>query len=456
MSKLYISAKKALGARDKLIFLGATETLAVLSARDGRREGTIISPVPYACVRPPVLLHMNRRLRWLLVVALIALMVAGLVFWMQARRAPPDSARPAAPAADAIVLELMAADILTASVTPLARTIPVSGTVRAVQSAVVKARVPGEVVQIAVREGEQVRRGQVLVRQDTTELDLRLRQAQQQVASAQAQQETASRALANNRALVDQGFISPTALETSLHNETAARAALTVAQAATDLARKALADATLRSPIDGWVSQRLMQPGERAPVDARILELVDLSRMEIDVALPAEDVAGVQAGRPATLQVDGVDGEITARVARINPSAQAGSRAVAVYLVIEGQPGLRHGLFARGRVLLEERSALTVPPSAVRNDRPLPYVRVLEGNRIIARTVRIGVRGASGGQDAVEILEGLVEGERLLAGTVGTVGDGVSWRPSPTAGSSSAPLGSAPPPATALPAAATR
>ena len=399
---------------------------------------------------------MNRRLRWLLVFALIATVVAGLMLWMQGRRAAPSVTPAAASAAHDVVLELTAADVLTATVGPLARSVPVSGTVRAIRSAIVKARVPAEIVDIAVREGEQVRRGQVLVRQDTTELDLRLRQAQQQVTSAQAQYETAQRALANNRALVDQGFISPTALETSLHNETAARAALTVAQAAADLAGKSLADATLRSPIDGWVSQRMMQAGERAPVDARILELVDLSRMEIEVALPPEDVAGVQTGRPAWLKVDGVPDEIPARVARINPSAQAGSRAVAVYLAIDGQSDLRQGLFAQGQVLLEERSALTVPPSAIRADRPLPYVRVLEGTRIVARTVRTGVRGKSAGRDAVEILEGLVEGERVLAGTVGHVGDGVSWRPSPTGGPASPPRGSAPPPTTALPSAPTR
>ncbi len=386
---------------------------------------------------------MNRRLRWLLVVVLIAAVMAALMLWMRARQPPTPSAAPAAQAADAIVLELTAGDILTVTAAPLARSVPVSGTVKAVRSAIVKARVPGEIVEITVREGEPVRRTQVLVRQDTTELDLRLRQAQQQVASAQAQHETARRALANNRALLDQGFISPTALETSLQNEIAARAAWTVAQAAADLATKALGDATLTSPIDGWVSQRMMQPGERAPVDARILEVVDLSRMEIEVALAPEEVAGLQPDRPATLQVDGVSGQIAARVSRINPTAQVGSRAVAVYLSIDGQPGLRQGLFARGEVLLDERRALAVPPSAIRADRPWPYVRVLEGPRIVTRTVRTGVRGKSAGQDVVEILEGLAEGERVLAGTVGPVADGAPWRASAMGGTVSPPGGSA-------------
>jgi RND family efflux transporter MFP subunit len=288
--------------------------------------------------------------------------------------------------------------------------------------------VAGEILRIHAREGEAVKAGQRLVEQDTTELDLRLRQAEQQAASARAQLEIAQRPLANNRALVAQGFISATALEASVSNEAAAQAALMVAQAAVDLARKARADALLASPINGLVAQRLAQPGERVSVDARILEVVDLSRLEVEAALPAEDVVALRVGQPAALRVDGIDAEIPARVARINPSAQAGARTVAVYLAIDGQPGLRQGLFARGRVVLEERPALVLPPSAVRTDRALPYVLALEGEQIVARTVRTGARGRTGAQEAVEVVEGLAPGARVLAGSAGAIAEGTRWR----------------------------
>ena len=188
---------------------------------------------------------MTRRLRWLIAVALVAALGAAVFRLVIERRSAASAAPTAAVPTQALALELTEADIVTATPAALSRAIDVSGTVRAVQSAFVKARVAGEIVRIRVREGEPVRAGQVLVEQDTTELDLRLRQAEQQAASARAQLEIAQRTLANNRALVTQGFISPTALETSVSNEAAAQASLLVAQAAVDLARKARADATL-------------------------------------------------------------------------------------------------------------------------------------------------------------------------------------------------------------------
>jgi RND family efflux transporter MFP subunit len=398
---------------------------------------------------------MTRRFRWLIAFALFAALGAAVFRLVIERRSAASAAHTAAAPAQAPALELTDSDILTATPGALSRAVDVSGTVRAVQSAFVKARVAGEIVRIRVREGEPVRAGQVLVEQDTTELDLRMRQAELQAASARAQLEIAQRTLANNRALVTQGFISPTALETSVSNEAAAQASQLVAQAAVDLARKARADATLAAPIAGLVAQRLAQPGERVSVDARILEIVDLSRLEAEAALPPEDVVVLQPGRPATLRVDGIEGDIPARVARINPSAQAGARTVAVYLALEGRPGLRQGLFARGRVLLDEREALVLPPSAVRADRALPYVLALEGERVVARTVRTGVRGRAGDLEAVEVLEGLAPGTRVLAGSVGAVAEGSRWRlaaRAPAAGGAPPAAPAAAPAATAAPA----
>jgi RND family efflux transporter MFP subunit len=385
---------------------------------------------------------MTRTTKWLLAAAaLLGLAWAGWEGW-QARKGPaadapagraagPAGAASGAAARSGPVLEFNATDIQAAEPRELSVGVELSGSVRAVSTALVKARVAGEIVRLTVREGDAVKAGQVLVEQDAQELELRLRQAEQQLASARAQAEIAQRTLANNRALVGQGFISPTALESAISNDAAAQAAVASASAAVDIARKARADAVLTAPISGLVAQRLAQPGERVGVDARILEIVDLSRLELEAAIAPQDVAALRVGRPARLQVEGLAEPVRAQVARINPSAQPGSRTVPVYLALQPHPALRQGLFATGRIEVERRRALAVPVSAVRTDRPRPYVLRLEGDRVTARTVALGVRAEVDGSAWVEVTQGLAAGDRLLAGSAGAVPEGSLWRMAP-------------------------
>jgi RND family efflux transporter MFP subunit len=361
-----------------------------------------------------------------LLVALVVAGVAGLAALWRGRQATPPVPPVAVPAAEP-ALELGEPDLVRARRVELAHVVEVSGGLRALDSAFVKARVPGEVQAVLAREGEAVKRGQLLVRLDPTELDWRLRQAEQTAEANRAQLDIARRALDNNRALVAQGFISATALDNSVANHAAAQANLNAALAAVEIARKARRDADLVAPIAGVVAQRLVQPGERVPVDARLLEIVDPSRLELEAAIAPADAVALRVGAPASLQVDGLAAPVSARVARINPSAQAGSRAVLAYLALEPQPGLRPGLFARGTVELGRASVVGVPASALRIEQSRPYMLQVDGERAVQRPVTPGRRGRVDGVEWVEV-SGVDDGATLLAGTVGIVRDGTRVR----------------------------
>ena len=369
---------------------------------------------------------MKTWLRWLL--PAVALLIAlGLgARWLKGRKAA-DGAPAAAVAASAAAptLELAAQDVLTVQPQRLTRGLEVSGSLKAVNSAFVKARVGSEIKRLSVREGDSVRPGQVLGELDATEFELRLRQAEQQAAAARAQLDIAQRQLTNNKALVAQGFISPTALETSISSEAGAQATLMAAQAGVDLARKSRNDTVLIAPIGGLVAQRLAQPGERVAVDARILEIVDLSRLELEAAVAPQDLASLKIGAQARLTLDGSSDAVPATVVRINPSAQAGSRTVTAYLSVAGQPSLRNGLFARGWIDLDQRTVLTLPLSAVRTDQAQPYAIRIRDGRSELRPLTLGARGQAGGVVVVEILQGLAEGDRVLAASAGLVPAGV-------------------------------
>ncbi|MDT7514762.1 efflux RND transporter periplasmic adaptor subunit [Rhodoferax mekongensis] len=324
-----------------------------------------------------------------------------------------------------VSLELGPADLVHASTVELTRTLPVSGPIKAVSSAFVKARVAGELQGLTVREGDMVKAGQVLARVDSTEYQARTRQAQQQAESAKAQVDIARRSFENNRKLVDQGFISQTALESSSASLAAAEASYRAAMAGVDVAAKSLEDTVLRAPISGQVAQRLTQPGERVAIDARVLEIVDLSRLEVEASLAAADSLGVKPGQTAQLTVEGSAQRLQARVARINPSAVAGSRSVLVYLSLEKPEGLRQGLFAQGALAVGGSRTLALPVSAIRTDKPQPYVQWVQDNKVAHQTVELGERGDANGVAMVSV-KGIPEGTPVLAGAVGALRAGTA------------------------------
>lgn len=370
---------------------------------------------------------MKRWIKWGLVALVVALLAVAVLRALGARKVQQTALAEQTARGTQTVIELAAGDLLPLQMQDLQRGLPVSGTLKAANTAFVKARVPGELQGLSVREGDAVKAGQVIARIDPAEYEARLRQAQLQADAARAQIDIAQRQYDNNKALVDQGFISKTALDTSLANLNGARASFEAAGAAADVARKSMADTVLKAPMAGFISQRLAQPGERVAVDTRIVEIVDLSRMEIEAALSAADSVGVRVGQQALLQVEGHAQPVPARVARINPSTQAGSRSVLVYLQLKPAPGLRQGLFVQGSLGTEKLKTLAVPLQAVRSDKPQPYVQVVENQQVRHVSVTLGARGQAGGQDMVAIT-GLAEGSRVLAGAVGPLREGTAVR----------------------------
>ena len=376
---------------------------------------------------------------------LLAVLAAVLLGWRgyQARQAKAPT--PAAAAREPVI-ELAPSDLAQARQVALGTGVPITGTLKAVHSALVKARVPGELQGLTVREGDAVKAGQVIARVEPTEYSERLRQAQQQADAARAQVDIAQRQYDNNAALVNQGFISKTALDNSLASLNTAKANYRAAQAGTEVLRKSVSDTVLRAPISGQVSQRLAQPGERVSPEARIVEIVDLSQLELEAALSPADSVQVRVGQPATLALEGVPQPVPATVARINPSAQAGSRSVLVYLNVTPQPGLRQGLFATGQLATEGVRALAVPLNAVRTDKPTPYVQVVQDGHVAHLPVKTGARGQADGELWVAV-QGVADGATVLRGSAGNLRSGTPVRlaasagpAAPAASAASAPL----------------
>lgn len=363
-------------------------------------------------------------------------------------RASRDSSTPGAAAASAAassqaakaapVIEFVDKDILTLAPTELAQRIPVTGTLRPGNQTVIRSKVAGEIKELLVKEGVTVRAGQVLARIDPLEFEWRVKERDAQLRAAQAQLEQARRTFENNRQLLEKNFISQSAfdsarfsLDSAVGNRDAALAQLT-------MARKSLADSVLTAPIGGVIGERFAQAGEKVSPDNRIVSIVDLSRMEIEVPVPASDIGAVRVGQSVALSIEGIDTPQVGTVIRISPGTQAGTRSVPVFLSLENKDTrMRAGLFAQGLLVVGNRAGvIAVPETAIRDAGGRTFVYLIDNDRLVERDVVSGVRDETaptreGMGVLVEIRRGLAAGDRIVGLNLGTLRAGSQARVAP-------------------------
>jgi RND family efflux transporter MFP subunit len=318
------------------------------------------------------------------------------------------------------VIEFAAADLVQAQTRELRVSISITGTLAPRNWTTVKAKVAGDLKSILVREGESVKPGQVLARIDTQDAQARLDEKAADLDGGRAQLALAQKNRANNLALLQQKFISQNAFDSVQSSYQVSEARLKALEAQVALAQKALADTVITAPQAGIVSQRHAQPGEKLPVDGKILTLVDLAEMEVEAAVPAGDIPSIRVGQEVSFRVEGFgEREFRGRIDRINPATQTGSRSILVYAVLPNQDGaLKGGMFAKGSVTLSRiDSAQVLPISAVREENGKAYVMRIASDRLETRTVKLGLRNEDEG--TVQIVDGLDAQSRVVRANPG-------------------------------------
>lgn len=356
---------------------------------------------------------LKRRSFWIILAA--SLFIAGVAAAMLKTQNQSAQAIPPAEQAPAF-MEFLPTDVTQVKMHDLRQLLPLSGSLRAVNEASVKAKVPGEVREVLVREGEAVTAGQVLVKMDTRDYQAHLDQAKGALLAARGQLDIATKTRDNNKALLDKGFISKTAFDNAQSQFSIAQANVESARGAFDVARKALADTVIRAPIAGLVSSRSVQPGEKVSADNRLLDIVDLSLMELEAAVPAADIMHVALGQEVQVQVEGMPRTWSGKVARINPATQAGSRSIMTYIRLDNpQHALRAGMFGEAQLTTAKKAGvLSVPQSAIRTDAGNTFVYAIENSKLVQKPVTLGMRGDDGEGGAVEITGGLENGEQIV------------------------------------------
>jgi RND family efflux transporter MFP subunit len=334
--------------------------------------------------------------------------------------AAPAQPAPAAQADKEPVHELSRRDVAVVEARPLALTLPLSGSLTPLAQATVKSKVSGVVLSTSVQEGMNVRAGQVIARLDDAEARARVAQQQAQLADAGARLALARKNQANSAALLKQNYIAQNAYDTSSNAVDLAQAAVDAARAQLELARIALADTAIRAPLSGVVSKRHAQAGEKLAPDSPVFSIVDLKQLTLDAQVPASDIPRIKVGQDVQFQVDGFgQQQFAGKVVRINPSTEAGSRAMLVYIGVDNPDGLlRAGMFAKGAVTTAKSGAHPLLPlSAVRKGggqfENEDVVYRVDGGKVVAQPVKLGLRNEDEG--LVEAVDGIAAGATVLA-----------------------------------------
>lgn len=360
------------------------------------------------------------RRKTILLAVLAVLVLLGATAAVRSARGNKEAKPPVAAAAPAGLIELLQTDVVTASQRTLRTSLPLSGGLRALNQASVKAKVSGEVQQVLVREGEAVRAGQVIVRIDPSEYEAKVAQARGQMLAMRGQYENSRQTYERNRTLVDKGFISKTAFDNYQSNLDVAKANLDAAEGGLAVAQKALSDTVVKAPLDGTVAIRAVQPGEKVSPDTRLLDVVDLRTLELEAPVPTADVGRARIGQAVQLDVEG-SGHFEGKLVRINPAVSEGTRSILVYVRVDNPEGrLRAGMFAKGALVLgEQADAIAVPVTAVRTEGERSFVYVVENGVLAEKAVQTGVRDEESGM--VAIVSGLADGAQVVRNNLGTL-----------------------------------
>lgn len=333
---------------------------------------------------------------------------------------PPDK-----PQAKAVQLDFQPSQLLTPQRLPLSVDLDLPGTVAALDQASVRSRLSASLQAVLVREGDAVRKNQVLAEFDTTPLRALQAERQADLAQAQALLVQTQHTRDANAQLVRQNFITQSAFETADANYQAQLAAVASAKAKLDQLQLQLDDAVVRAPIGGRVAHRYVQSGEKIAQEAQLFTIVDLQHLEVQAQADVSDAAQLAVGMPADIVVEGLESApIHGRIDRINPSADTASRAIPIYVDFDN-PGqkVRAGMFAHVRLHLSSGSqVLSIPTAAVREEAGQSVVWELRDDHLVRHLVTLGRRDEH--QQRVEILAGIDEHTHILASRFDDLTDG--------------------------------
>jgi membrane fusion protein, multidrug efflux system len=363
------------------------------------------------------------RRRWWPWVLLVLIVAAIAAFIFLSPPPPVETVEKEAPVAK----QIRQSETVTIEPATLRETVKVTGTLVPGNLSDVASQASGRVIAVMVRPGDAVSEGDVLAQIDRATLELQLNQQRATADATRAQLLSSRQQLERTEELARQGLASPSTLEQARSAAAALEANLAALESAVESADLALANATVKSPLDGIVASRSVEPGQTIAAGTPLFNIVNLEQMEFEAAASVNSSARVAAGQSATVAVTGLEGqEFSGMVTRVNPVAVTGTRTVPIYIELDNpENSLRGGMFATGFITVsEEDDAIAVPAAALREDAEGQYVLKL-GDGVLLRQAVEPVREWERGQ-TVEV-SGLESGDVIVAAPLAELEPGEAY-----------------------------
>ncbi|WP_273857176.1 efflux RND transporter periplasmic adaptor subunit [Photobacterium sp. GSS17] len=289
------------------------------------------------------------------------------------------------------------------------------GTIVADQQATLSARLTAQVADVLVDVGDKVKAGDILLRLDNLDLDARVRQTEQALASAQAQLNVARKEFNRMQSLMARKLVAQSQLDNALSTLQTAQAELKRQQASLEEAQTTYGYSIIAAPFDGVITQKNVHKGDIASPGVAMLSLYNPQTLMLESSIPASERHLLQLGQRWPMVLPALKQELEGEIKEITPASDTGSRSVIVKLALplsalQPERQLYPGMFGRVTIRTGEQAVLLIPQSSLYRIGQLQYVKIVEEERVVPRLIETRPYKA----DSVVVRKGLTVDTVLL------------------------------------------
>jgi RND family efflux transporter MFP subunit len=337
------------------------------------------------------------------------------------------------PAADTVAVPrpALSVTVIQPVLRDIAMKLSANGSIAAWQEAVIGAEISDlRLTEVNVQVGDKVKKGQVLAVFAAESVLTDLAQSRAALAEAEANLADARDNAERARRIMASGALSSQQVNQYLTGEKTARAKVQSAKAQLDSQLLRLKYTQVLASDDGVISSRSATLGAVAAKGQELFRLIRQNRLEWRGEVTAAEMAQLDIGMTASVEVPNVGG-LQGKIRALAPTLDENSRNGLVYVDLPDAPrhGLRAGMFARGEFDIGVRAGLTVPQTALSLRDGFSYVfRLGEQNGDLAKVSQVKVQLGQRSGDSFEILSGLTPEDRLVAGGAAFLSDGDTVR----------------------------